>query len=150
MRKARMRRRNWCGDSVKSASRSSRSLTGHSMYDMFHDTSATSDSWSLQNAAVFANAMGDLPRAIALQTEAVRTLTAAGRPEDIITINEHGFHDTEFPREKPPGQLRGLMLGDSVTMGYGVTYAETFSAKLEEMLAEDTSPSKLCLWTNTI
>jgi lysophospholipase L1-like esterase len=67
---------------------------------------------------------------------AVRTLTSAGRPEELIRINSHGFHDDEFPREKPAGELRGLMLGDSVTMGFGVTYAETFSQKLEEMLAE--------------
>ncbi|MEM9453539.1 MAG: SGNH/GDSL hydrolase family protein [Myxococcota bacterium] len=67
---------------------------------------------------------------------AVRTLTSAGRPEDLIRINEHGFHDDEFPRQKPSGELRGLMLGDSVTMGYGVTYAETFSKKLEDLLAE--------------
>jgi lysophospholipase L1-like esterase len=67
---------------------------------------------------------------------AVRTLTLVGRPEDLVRIDSHGFHDDEFPREKPAGELRGLMLGDSVTMGYGVTYAETFSAKLEELLAE--------------
>jgi len=67
---------------------------------------------------------------------AVRTLSAAGRPEDLIHINEHGFHDTEFPRDKPAGELRGLMLGDSVTMGYGVTYAETFSKLLEDILDE--------------
>jgi len=67
---------------------------------------------------------------------AVRTLTSAGRPEDLIRINSLGFHDDEFPREKPAGELRGLMLGDSVTMGFGVTYAETFSQKLEEMLNE--------------
>lgn len=67
---------------------------------------------------------------------AVRTLASAGRPGDLIRINAHGFHDDEFPREKPPGELRGLMLGDSVTMGYGVTYAETFSKKLEDLLAE--------------
>lgn len=67
---------------------------------------------------------------------AVRTLNAAGRPNDLIRINEHGFHDTEFPREKPSGELRGLMLGDSVTMGFGVTYDETFSKKLEDILAE--------------
>jgi lysophospholipase L1-like esterase len=67
---------------------------------------------------------------------AVRTLASAGRPQDLIRINEHGFHDEEFPREKPAGELRGLMLGDSVTMGFGVTYAETFSKKLEELLAE--------------
>lgn len=67
---------------------------------------------------------------------AVRTLTQAGRPEDLIRINAHGFHDQEFPRAKPPGELRGLMLGDSVTMGYGITYAETFSKKLEDLLAQ--------------
>lgn len=67
---------------------------------------------------------------------AVRTLASAGRPDDLVRINEHGFHDDEFPRDKPPGELRGLMLGDSVTMGYGVTYAETFSKKLEDLLAE--------------
>lgn len=67
---------------------------------------------------------------------AVRTLGSAGRPEDLIRIDAHGFHDDEFPREKPQGELRGLMLGDSVTMGFGVTYAETFSKKLEDLLAE--------------
>ncbi len=67
---------------------------------------------------------------------AVRSLTAAGRPQDTIHINEHGFHDDEFPRDKPAGELRGLMLGDSVTMGYGVTYAETFSKLLEDILGE--------------
>ena len=67
---------------------------------------------------------------------AVRTLVVAGRPEDLVVINEQGFHDTEFPREKPAGELRGLMLGDSVTMGYGVTYAETISKKLEDLHAE--------------
>jgi len=67
---------------------------------------------------------------------AVRTLTLAGRPEDLVRINAHGFHDDEFPRDKPAGELRGLMLGDSVTMGFGVTYAETFSKKLEDLLAE--------------
>lgn len=73
---------------------------------------------------------------------AVRTLTLAGRPEDLIRINAHGFHDDEFPREKPAGELRGLMLGDSVTMGFGVTYAETFSKKLEELLAERDGKSR--------
>lgn len=67
---------------------------------------------------------------------AVRTLASAGRPEDLIRIDAHGFHDDEFPRHKPAGELRGLMLGDSVTMGFGVTYAETFSKKLEDLLAE--------------
>jgi lysophospholipase L1-like esterase len=69
----------------------------------------------------------------------VRTLVGAGRPEDHVVIDRWGFHDTEFPLEKPAGEFRALMLGDSVTMGFGVKYEETFSAHLEELLdASDT------------
>jgi lysophospholipase L1-like esterase len=64
----------------------------------------------------------------------VRSLARVGRPGDRIVINRWGFHDTDFPLEKPPREFRALMLGDSVTFGFGVTYAETFSAHLEELL----------------
>jgi len=64
----------------------------------------------------------------------VRTLAGVGRPKDHVVINRWGFHDTDFPLEKPAREFRALMLGDSVTMGFGVTYAETFSAHLEELL----------------
>ncbi len=64
----------------------------------------------------------------------VRTLARSGRPNDRQIINRWGFHDTDFPLEKPPREFRALMLGDSVTMGYGVTYPETFSAHLERLL----------------
>ena len=65
---------------------------------------------------------------------AVRTLAAVGRPNDHIVINRWGFHDTDFPLHKPEHKFRALMLGDSTTMGFGLTYAETFSAQLESML----------------
>jgi lysophospholipase L1-like esterase len=68
--------------------------------------------------------------------DTVRTLARAGRPRDLIQINRHGFHDTDFPIAKPPNEFRGVMIGDSVTMGDQVTYAETFSAQLEGLLAE--------------
>lgn len=68
--------------------------------------------------------------------DTVRTLARVGRPGDRVEINRHGFHDDDFPLEKPAGELRGLMIGDSITMGDQLTYAETFSAKLEELLAE--------------
>ena len=71
-----------------------------------------------------------------------RTLALVGRPDDIVRINEWGHHDTDLPKEKPGGQLRGIALGDSVTMGYGLTYAETFAAQLEaELDATDTKYS---------
>jgi len=53
-----------------------------------------------------------------------------------IRINSHGFHDDEFPQEKPEGELRGLIIGDSVVMGHGVTAAEAFPNQLERMIAE--------------
>lgn len=66
---------------------------------------------------------------------AVRSLVAARRPRDRIVINAWGHHDTEFPQNKPADELRGLMLGDSVVMGYALTYEETSSARLEALLS---------------
>jgi len=65
---------------------------------------------------------------------AVRTLARARRPDDRIRINRYGQHDTEFPVAKAPGEFRGLMIGDSITMGDQVPYSETFSAQLEALL----------------
>ncbi len=66
-----------------------------------------------------------------------RTIASEPSVEGIVSINRWGHHDTDFPREKPPGEFRALMLGDSVTMGFGVTYDETFSAHLERKLAQN-------------
>ena len=51
-----------------------------------------------------------------------------------IRINAYGHHDHDFPTSKAPGEFRGVMLGDSVTMGHGVTRDETFANQLEEMI----------------
>ncbi len=67
---------------------------------------------------------------------AVQTLTNSGRPTDLIRINRWGHHDTDFPKSKPDGEFRGLILGDSVAMGDGLTYDQTFSKHLEDLLAE--------------
>ncbi len=53
----------------------------------------------------------------------------------ILRINRWGHHDDEFPELKPPGELRGLVLGDSIPMGHGVTSAEAFPNRLEPLLA---------------
>ena len=52
-----------------------------------------------------------------------------------IRINSHGHHDDEFPSQKPRGELRILCLGDSVTMGHGVTREETYANQLESILS---------------
>ncbi len=50
-------------------------------------------------------------------------------------INADGFRDRLYPRPKPPGTFRILVLGDSVAFGYGVEEAASFPKVLEERLA---------------
>ncbi len=49
-------------------------------------------------------------------------------------INSLGLRDVEISREKPPGVLRVLVLGDSFTEGVGVEAEETFPRRLQAML----------------
>ncbi len=51
-----------------------------------------------------------------------------------VSLNSHGFRDDEMPLEKPPGERRILVLGDSVTFGWGVDQGEDFPARLEALL----------------
>ena len=51
-----------------------------------------------------------------------------------VVINRYGHHDDDFPQAKPPGQLRGLLLGDSVTMGDGVEKDDAIANQLEAIL----------------
>ena len=48
--------------------------------------------------------------------------------------NSHGHYDDEFSESKPPEEFRGLMIGDSVTMGSGVKIKDAFPNKLEVIL----------------
>jgi lysophospholipase L1-like esterase len=59
-----------------------------------------------------------------------------------IYINRHGFHDDDFPEKKADGELRGLIVGDSIVMGHGVTAAETFANQLERLLPDSASGYK--------
>lgn len=59
--------------------------------------------------------------------------SADGRWE--FHINGQGFRDTrEFSYERPEGELRVLVLGDSFTVGYEAAQNETYSAILERYL----------------
>jgi lysophospholipase L1-like esterase len=52
----------------------------------------------------------------------------------LIRINNYGHHDDDFPIEKGNNEFRAVMVGDSITMGHGVTREETFSNQLENDL----------------
>jgi len=49
------------------------------------------------------------------------------------TINRLGYRGREVAAARTPGRTRVVMLGDSITFGYGVRDGETFSAVLEAL-----------------
>ena len=63
------------------------------------------------------------------------TLAVAGADTSTVRINRYGHHDDEFAPAPVAGELRGLIVGDSVTMGHGVDENDTFANQLEEILA---------------
>ena len=55
-----------------------------------------------------------------------------------VKINAHGLRDEEIPFAKPDDEKRILILGDSVTFGWGISQGETFSDRLEPLLQQQT------------
>jgi lysophospholipase L1-like esterase len=51
-----------------------------------------------------------------------------------VSINSMGLRDREYPLHKPVGTVRVLMLGDSLTFGWGVKVEDTPSKLLEALL----------------
>ena len=51
--------------------------------------------------------------------------------------NSKGLRDREFAYDRKPGTLRVLMLGDSLTVGWGVPVEQTFSKRIEKLFATD-------------
>lgn len=69
-------------------------------------------------------------------------IRSSGGPNDkLYRINSYGHHDDDFPLKKGIGEFRGVMLGDSITMGHGVTREETFANQLEALLNSKTRTS---------
>ncbi len=62
------------------------------------------------------------------------TASDLGFGDKLIRINRYGHHDDDFPMVKPAGEFRGLMIGDSIVMGHGVTKDEAFAGRLEGLL----------------
>lgn len=53
-----------------------------------------------------------------------------------IATNALGFRGPEIAKEKPPGTFRILVLGDSVTLGWGIDDEFTFCRRVERALGE--------------
>jgi hypothetical protein len=51
-----------------------------------------------------------------------------------VRLNAQGLRDREIPYEKPDGEKRILLLGDSVTFGWGVSQGESFGDQMEPLL----------------
>lgn len=51
-----------------------------------------------------------------------------------VRINSHGLRGKDYPVVKPPQTYRILILGDSMTFGWGVPEESTFPARLETAL----------------
>ena len=49
--------------------------------------------------------------------------------------NSQGLRDREFSYDRVPGKLRIVMLGDSLTVGWGVPLEDTFAKRIERMYA---------------
>jgi hypothetical protein len=55
----------------------------------------------------------------------------------VIKINSDGFRDREYSIEKPNNTIRIIVLGDSVTFGWGINVSDTYPKVLERMLNND-------------
>lgn len=60
-----------------------------------------------------------------------------------INISADGFRYPEKLGPKAPGDLRIFTFGDSVTMGWGVSDQQTYSAQLEKLLRSDCTLNKV-------
>jgi lysophospholipase L1-like esterase len=75
----------------------------------------------------------DRPWIYGLRPGARVTLPATG--DVVYEINGDGFRDRSHPQEAPEGRFRILVLGASVTFGFGVDAESTFPRSLERALA---------------
>ena len=53
-----------------------------------------------------------------------------------VEINSQGLRDYEYPLTKEPGTYRILVVGDSMTFGWGASFEDTYAKILERMLNE--------------
>ena len=63
--------------------------------------------------------------------------------DQVVVTNSHGFHDAEYPRAKPEGVKRVLILGDSFMEALQVDVEETFGQRLQEKLNRRSPGSRI-------
>jgi lysophospholipase L1-like esterase len=51
-----------------------------------------------------------------------------------VEVNERGWRDRSYPQKAAPGTYRLMVVGDSVTFGYGVELSKTYHKQLEDRL----------------
>ena len=61
--------------------------------------------------------------------------------DGLVTVNARGFRGADVTVPKPVGRYRVAVAGDSLTMGWGVADEETYAARLERLLRQD-SPQR--------
>jgi lysophospholipase L1-like esterase len=76
----------------------------------------------------------DRPWFFGLRPGARVTLSLTG--DVVYEINADGFRDRRYPRTASARDLRMLLLGASITFGWGVDSNETYAKRLEALLAE--------------
>jgi len=59
---------------------------------------------------------------------------SAGAPDGNFSINDAGFRDRAFPREKPAHTYRIAVIGDSLTYGFACPQDVTYPKQLERLL----------------
>lgn len=69
-----------------------------------------------------------------------RQLDPYGEFDCEFRINSSGLRDDEISPVKPAGVKRILMLGDSMTVGWGVEQSECFAGRLDALLNDGSAP----------
>lgn len=76
----------------------------------------------------------DLPWLFELRPGAEGRISETGAA--LYRINEDGFRDSVYARPKQEGAFRIVVMGDSVSFGYGVAETEAYPQILEELLSD--------------
>ena len=64
-------------------------------------------------------------------------------PAVVDELNPDGFHDDPWARDKAPGTLRVVLLGDSVAYGSGLPTSRVFPQQAEVLLADAAAPVEI-------